>query len=108
MFQRSVFHNFSIFPEFLITLAAKNLIPNNIVKEDHSVVEYIGFSSALNLGLQCKGRSLERADKGLWALELGRGSSPRERSTSFLHQVLGGKQSPRTPPKVAIGKLCHC
>lgn len=44
-------------------MAAKKLIPNNIVKEDHSVVEDIGFSSALNLGLQCKGRSLEGADR---------------------------------------------
>lgn len=65
MFQRSVFHNFCNFSRISNNNGSKKLIPNNIVKEDHSVVEDIGFSSALNLGLQCKGRSLEGADRGL-------------------------------------------
>lgn len=83
-------------------------MPDNIVKEDHSMVEDIGFSSALNLGLQCKGRSVEGADRSLWAVELGRGSSPRKCSNSSLHQVSEVNNPPRPPPKDSMVKLCHC
>lgn len=67
-----------IFPQFLITMAATKLIPNNIVKEDHSVMEDIGFSSALNLWLQCKGRFLEGADTPVFGFSSSGGARAQE------------------------------